>query len=58
MEFDAIVIGAGNNGLSCARKLASAGARVAIFESSNVLGGAARTEELWPNYRVSSASYV
>ncbi|PSN82737.1 hypothetical protein B9Q02_11285, partial [Candidatus Marsarchaeota G1 archaeon BE_D] len=37
MEFDAIVIGAGNNGLSCARKLASAGARVAIFESSNVL---------------------
>jgi len=37
MEFDAIVIGAGNNGLSCARKLASAGARVAIFESSTFL---------------------
>lgn len=58
MDFDAIIIGAGNNGLSCACRLAGAGLRVGVFEGSNMVGGAARTEELWPGFRVSSASYV
>jgi phytoene dehydrogenase-like protein len=58
MQFDVVVIGGGHNGLSCARKLAAEGLKVGVFERSNMLGGAARTEELWPGYRVSSFSYV
>jgi phytoene dehydrogenase-like protein len=58
MDFDAVIIGGGNNGLSCACRLAGAGLRVGVFERSNIVGGAARTEELWPGFRVSSASYV
>jgi phytoene dehydrogenase-like protein len=58
MDYDAIIVGAGNNGLSCACKLSMAGARVAVLEATSIVGGAARTEELWPQFNVSSASYV
>ncbi|MEM0272782.1 MAG: NAD(P)/FAD-dependent oxidoreductase [Thermoprotei archaeon] len=58
MDFDVVIIGAGSNGLSCACRLAGAGLRVGVFERSGMVGGAARTEELWPSFRVSSASYV
>lgn len=58
MQFDAVVVGGGHNGLSCARKLAGEGLKVGVFERSDMLGGAARTEELWPGYKVSSLSYV
>ncbi len=56
--YDAIVVGAGHNGLVCGAYLARAGKRVLILERREVLGGACTTEEVWPGYRVSTASYV
>jgi phytoene dehydrogenase-like protein len=55
---DVIVAGGGHNGLACAAYLARAGLDVLVVEQRDVVGGAAVTEEPWPGYRVSSASYV
>ena len=57
-SYDAIVIGAGHNGLVCAAYLAQAGLKTAVFESRHVVGGAAVTEELWPGFKISRCSYV
>jgi phytoene dehydrogenase-like protein len=57
-EYDVVVIGGGHNGLACAAYLSRAGLDVAVLERRSVLGGAAVTEEPWPGYKVSSASYV
>lgn len=57
-SFDAIVIGAGHNGLTCAGYLARAGLSVKILEQRNVVGGAALTEEFHPGFRNSVYSYV
>jgi phytoene dehydrogenase-like protein len=57
-ERDVVIIGGGHNGLACAAYLAKAGLDVLVLEKRDVLGGAATTEEPWPGYRVSSASYV
>lgn len=56
--FDAIIVGGGHNGLSCAAYLARAGMKVKVLEARRVLGGAAVTEEFAPGYRNSSCSYV
>ncbi len=48
-EFDAVVIGAGHNGLVAANYLASAGLRVGVFERRHLVGGCITTEELIPN---------
>ena len=58
MSHDAIVVGGGHNGLTCAAYLARAGLDVCVLERRDVLGGACVTEELWPGKRVSRASYV
>ncbi len=57
-ERDVVVVGGGHNGLACAAYLGRAGLDVLVLERRGVLGGAATTEEPWPGYRVSSASYV
>jgi phytoene dehydrogenase-like protein len=57
-SFDAIIVGAGHNGLVTAAYLARAGRRVLVLEARELVGGCAVTEELWPGYRVSTASYL
>lgn len=57
-RFDCIVIGAGHNGLVAAAYLARAGKSVCVLERRHVLGGCSVTEELWPGFKVSVASYV
>jgi phytoene dehydrogenase-like protein len=56
--YDAIVIGAGHNGLTCACYLAAAGMKVCMVERRTVVGGAAVTEEFHPGFRNSTASYT
>ncbi len=57
-RYDAIVIGAGHNGLVTAAYLAKAGRRVLVIERRDVMGGAAVSEAVWPGWTVSTASYV
>jgi phytoene dehydrogenase-like protein len=58
-RYDAVVIGAGHNGLACTALLAKGGLSVALFERRSVLGGAAVSEnDVWPGYTLSTASYV
>lgn len=58
MRYDAIVIGGGHNGLTCAAYLARAGRKTLVLERRHVLGGAAVTEEVFPGYKFSVCSYV
>ncbi|MGH2806227.1 MAG: phytoene desaturase family protein [Actinomycetota bacterium] len=58
MSYDAIIIGAGHNGLVCGCYLARAGRKVLVVERSDRIGGAAVTEELFPGFRISTASYA
>jgi phytoene dehydrogenase-like protein len=57
-QYDAIIIGAGHNGLVCAFYLARAGLKVRIVERRDIVGGAAVTEEFHPGFRNSTASYT
>jgi phytoene dehydrogenase-like protein len=58
MRFDAIVVGAGHNGLACACYLARGGLTVKVLERRGVVGGAAVTEEFHPGFRNSVAAYT
>ena len=57
-RYDAVIIGAGHNGLVCAFYLARAGLKVRIVERRDIVGGAAVTEEFHPGFRNSVASYT
>lgn len=48
-EYDAIILGAGHNGLVCAAYLLKAGFSVLLLEKRSVPGGAATTEEVMPD---------
>jgi phytoene dehydrogenase-like protein len=56
--YDALIVGAGHNGLVCASYLAAGGLRVCMVERRAVVGGAAVTEEFHPGFRNSTASYT
>ncbi|HEY1625249.1 MAG TPA: NAD(P)/FAD-dependent oxidoreductase [Streptosporangiaceae bacterium] len=53
-----MIVGGGHNGLVCATYLARAGLKTVVLERRHLVGGAAVTEEPWPGYHVSTASYV
>ena len=46
IKYDAIIIGAGHNGLVTAALLAKSGFKTVLLEQRDVLGGAAATEEI------------
>ncbi len=56
--MDAVVIGAGHNGLVAAAYLARAGRSVEVLERRDIVGGACVTEELWPGVRASPGAYT
>ena len=57
-NYDAVIIGGGHNGLTCACYLAASGLSVKVLERRSVVGGAAVTEEFHPGFRNSTASYT
>jgi phytoene dehydrogenase-like protein len=57
-HYDAIVIGAGHNGLTNAAYLAKAGLNVVVLEKNDYIGGAAVSRELEKGWTYSNCSYV
>lgn len=58
VQFDAIVVGGGHNGLVAAGRLAAEGKRVLVAEASSRAGGAAVTSEITPGYNVSAVAHL
>ena len=57
IQYDAVIIGAGHNGLVTAGYLAKHGLSVLMLERQDVLGGASVTEELYPGFKVPYCAY-
>jgi phytoene dehydrogenase-like protein len=57
-RYDAIVVGAGHNGLTAAAYLARAGLSTLVLERREIVGGACVTEEIAPGCRASTTSYI
>lgn len=58
MTYDAVIIGAGHNGLVTAGYLQRAGLKVCVVEKNPWVGGAAVSRELYPGFTYSNCSYV
>ena len=56
--YDAIIIGAGHNGLTAAAYLARAGLSTLVLERREIVGGCCVTESIAPGCRVSTTSYI
>ena len=56
--YDAIIVGAGHNGLVTAAYLAKAGIRVLVLERRPVVGGIAVTEEIFPGFKFSVCAHL
>ena len=57
-KYDAIVIGAGHNGLTNAAYLAKSGLKVLVVEKNDYIGGASVSRELHEGWTYSNCSYV
>ena len=57
-KYDAIIIGAGHNGLVCATYLAKAGRKVLMLEANEQVGGAAITRSFAEGYSVSAGAHL
>ena len=57
-DFDAIIIGAGHNGLTAANVLAKAGASVLVVERNHFVGGMAATRTLFDGYQHSVGAWA
>ena len=58
VTWDAIVVGAGHNGLTAGALLARAGLSTLVLERRDVIGGACVTEEIAAGCRASTTSYI
>ena len=56
--YDAIIVGAGHNGLTAAAYLARAGLSTLVLERRELVGGCCVTEEIAPGCRASTTSYI
>ena len=56
--YDALIVGAGHNGLVCGAYLAKAGLKVLALERRKYIGGPAVSEETWPGFTVSVAAFT
>ncbi len=57
-NYDAIIIGAGHNGLTAAAYLARAGNKVLLLERRPQVGGIAVTEEIFPGFKFSTCEHL
>ncbi|QRM55943.1 NAD(P)/FAD-dependent oxidoreductase [Sinorhizobium sp. BG8] len=57
-SYDAIVIGAGHNGLAAAAKLGATGRKVLVLEAANAPGGAVRGREFAPGFRSAGLAHL
>lgn len=57
INYDAIIIGAGLNGLTAAAYLAKAGLKTLVLERREVVGGAAATEEVFPGFKFDTVTH-
>ena len=55
-KYDALVIGAGHNGLVTAALLAKAGFKTVVVEKRENIGGAAATEEVFPGFKINTGA--
>jgi phytoene dehydrogenase-like protein len=58
VPWEAVVVGAGHNGLTAAAYLARAGLRTLVLERREIVGGCCVTEEVHPGCRASTTSYI
>jgi len=56
--YDAVVVGAGHNGLTAAAYLAQTGLKTLVLERRDMVGGCCVTEEIAPGCRASTTSYI
>src|SRR5687767_15091872 len=56
-SYDAIIIGAGHNGLVAAAYLAKAGKKVLVLERRSTIGGVVATEEIFPGFKYSTCAH-
>ena len=57
-NYDAIIIGAGHNGLVAGAYLARAGKKILLLERRSILGGIAVTEEVIQGYKIPTCAHL